>query len=251
MMTEKPTLVAHRGLAANWPENTLPALQAAVAAGARWVEVDVQLSADGVPVLLHDADLVRVAGRSESVFDLPAAMLADIPVGEPERFGPRFPQARAPRLAEFAHWLAGTEGVNAFVELKTESIERFGRNAVATACMQAMASAHGRWAPISYDYEILALAGDSGAQALGWIVRGFDPAVETRARALPARWLFCRHDRLPPGPLPQGPWEWVLYEVADAALANRLLARGARWLETMAIDELGQALQGESAGDIG
>ena len=68
---------------------------------------------------------------------------------------------------------------------------------------------------------------------------------------MPAGWLFCNHTRLPPGPLPAGPWEWVLYEVDDAALANRLMARGARWLETMAIDELGQALQGESAGDIG
>jgi glycerophosphoryl diester phosphodiesterase len=251
MMTENPTLVAHRGLAATWPENTLPALQAAVAAGARWVEVDVQLSADGVPLLLHDADLVRVAGRPESVFDLPAAALADIPVGEPARFGARFPAARAPTLAEFAQWLAGTEDVSAFVEFKSESIERFGRNALADACMQAMTPAPGRWVPIASDYEILALAGDLGAPALGWIVRGFDPAVETRARALPARWLFCRHDRLPPGPLPPGPWEWVIYEVADAMLARELLARGARWLETMAIDSLRGLLEGERPGGAG
>jgi glycerophosphoryl diester phosphodiesterase len=251
MMTDDPTLVAHRGLAAKWPENTLPALQAAAAAGARWVEVDVQLSADGVPVLLHDADLVRVAGRAVSVFDLPAVALEDIPVGEPGRFGTRFPAARAPTLAEFAQWLAGTEGVSAFVELKNESIERFGRDAVADACMRAMAPAPGRWAPIANDYEILALAGDLGARALGWIVRGFDAAVEARARALPARWLFCNHQRLPPGPLPQGPWEWVIYEVADAALARELLARGARWLETMAIDSLRGALEGERPGGAG
>lgn len=249
MMTENPTLVAHRGLAVRWPENTLPALQAAVEAGARWVEVDVQLSQDGVPVLLHDADLVRVAGRPEAVFDLPAAALADIPVGEPARFGSRFPAARAPTLARFAQWLAGTEGVCAFVELKSQSIERFGRNAVADACMRAMTPAQGRWFPIASDYEILALAGDLGAPELGWIVRGFDPAIETRARALPARWLFCNHERLAPGPLPRGAWEWVLYEVADATLARGLLARGARWLETMAIDELHDALQlGPAAG---
>jgi len=251
MMTDNPTLVAHRGLAAKWPENTLPALAAAVAAGARWVEVDVQLSADGVPVLLHDADLERVAGRADSVFDLTAEALARIPAGEPARFGARFPEARVPTLAEFARWLAGTDGTSAFVELKSESIERFGRSTMIAACIRAMAPAQGRWAPISFDYEILALAGDSGAEALGWIVRGFDPAIETRARALPARWLFCRHERLPPGPLPPGPWEWVLYEVADAELARRLAARGARWLETMAVDELCKALQRQPTGDIG
>ncbi|HEY9197768.1 MAG TPA: glycerophosphodiester phosphodiesterase family protein, partial [Gammaproteobacteria bacterium] len=49
-----PILIAHRGYAARHPENTLSALQAAVAAGARWLEFDVQLSADHEPVLLHD-----------------------------------------------------------------------------------------------------------------------------------------------------------------------------------------------------
>lgn len=246
-MAEIPTLVAHRGHASRWPENTLEGLEAAVAAGARWVEVDVQLCADGVPVLLHDADLERVSGRAGSVFELTAAALAGIPVGEPTRFGAHFPQLRAPTLAEFATWLARRDAVSALVELKPESIERFGRIAVLDACMQAMAPARGRWAPISFDYEVLALAGDAGAEALGWIVRGFDAAVEARARALPARWLICRHDRLPPGPLPPGPWEWVIYEVADVALANSLLARGARWLETRAIAELRSALDGSGA----
>ncbi len=246
-MAEIPTLVAHRGYAANWPENTRPALEAAVAAGARWVEVDVQLCADGVPVVLHDADLARVSGRAVPVFSLAAAELADIPVGEPARFGTRFATLRALTLDEFAGWLAATPDVSAFVELKPESIERFGRTAVVDACMAAMAPASGRWVPISYDYEALALAADAGADRLGWIVRGFDAAVDAHARALPADWLFCNHERLPPGPLAHGPWQWVLYEVADAALARALMARGARWLETMAIAELRSALD-ESAG---
>lgn len=244
-MADIPTLVAHRGYAANWPENTRPALEAAVAAGARWVEVDVQLCADGVPVVLHDADLERVAGRPVSVFSLTSAALADIPVGEPARFGTRFAALRALTLDEFARWLAATPDVSAFVELKPESIERFGRNAVVDACMAAMVPARGRWAPISYDYEALALAADVGAGRLGWIVRGFDAAVDAHARALPADWLFCNHERLPPGPLARGPWEWVLYEVAGAALARELVARGARWLETMAISELRSALETE------
>lgn len=246
-MAEIPTLVAHRGYAARWPENTLEGVEAAVAAGARWIEVDVQLCADGAPVLLHDADLERVSGRAGSVFELTTAELAQYTVGEPARFGARFAQLRAPTLARFAGWLAGQADINALVELKPESIERFGRIAVLDACMRAMAPARGRWAPISFDLEVLALAGDAGAEALGWIVRGFDAGVGARARALPARWLVCRHDRLPPGPLPPGPWTWVIYEVADAALAQSLLARGSCWLETRAIGELRAALEGSGA----
>jgi len=238
MMAEIPTWVAHRGYAAHWPENTLPALEAAVAAGARWVEIDVQVCADGVPVLLHDPDLERVAGHAASVFGLTSAALASVPVGEPARFGTRFADVRAPTLAEFATWLAGHADVTALVEMKVESIERFGRSAVVDACLAAMAPARGRWAPISCDEEALALAGDTGMRTLGWVVRHFDETVAARARNLPARWLICNHHRLPPGPLPRGPWEWMLYEIADAALARELVGRGARWLETMAIGEL-------------
>jgi glycerophosphoryl diester phosphodiesterase len=251
MLKDMPIIVAHRGHAAHWPENTLPALDAAVAAGARWVEVDVQLCADGVPVLLHDAHLTRVAGREGSIFDLSSAELGDISVGEPARLGARFPEARAPTLAAFADWLAAHPKVTAFVEFKVESIERFGRETVLAACISAMAPARGRWAPISFDHEILALAGDAGFEDLGWVVRGFDAAVAERARALPARWLFCNQTRLPAGRLPRGPWDWVIYEVANASEAQSLMARGARWLETMAAASLREGLEAAPEADRG
>lgn len=242
----RPTLVAHRGHAAEWPENTLAALEAAVRAGARWVEVDVQLCADGVPVLLHDADLQRATGRPGSLFELTAAEVTAIPASYPGRFGARFasPDAgfRVPTLTTFADWLAEQAGVRAFVELKIESLQRFGRDAVLETCLRALAPAAGRWAPISFDHGVLTLAAGAGCRELGWVVRGFDAAIEARARALPARWLFCNHERLPPGPLPGGPWDWVPYEVGDLQTAQALIARGARWLETMAVGALREGL---------
>jgi glycerophosphoryl diester phosphodiesterase len=50
---------AHRGCSSTHPENTLPALRAAVALGCEQVEFDVRLSADGCPVLMHDHRRVR------------------------------------------------------------------------------------------------------------------------------------------------------------------------------------------------
>lgn len=240
--TQAPIIVAHRGYAACRPENTFAALDAAAAAGARWVEIDVQLSADGVPVVLHDVTLERVSGEDLAVFELAAADLAKLPVGEPARFGARYADVRVPTLAAFAEWLAAQPAINAFVELKPESIERFGAAAVVAACMAAMRPANGRWAPISFDIDALRLAHDAGCPALGWIVRGFDPEIAATARALPARWLFCNHERLPAGPLPPGPWDWVLYEIGDVATARALLARGALWLETMAVTLLQEGL---------
>jgi glycerophosphoryl diester phosphodiesterase len=62
--------VAHRGWHKFHIENTLEAFRAAYDAGCDMVEFDVQLSRDGVPVVFHDDDCKRLAGRRDNVFDL-------------------------------------------------------------------------------------------------------------------------------------------------------------------------------------
>jgi glycerophosphoryl diester phosphodiesterase len=76
-----PLVVAHRGLALSAPENTLPAFEAAVVAGADILETDVHASADDVAMVAHDLDLRRVATRADVVRDLPAATLQSIDLG--------------------------------------------------------------------------------------------------------------------------------------------------------------------------
>jgi len=78
------------------PENTLAGLAAAAAAGARWVEIDVRLSADGVCVLSHDAAL-RTDGRRVTVARTEAGALGRLDVGS--RFAPEFAGATVPTLA--------------------------------------------------------------------------------------------------------------------------------------------------------
>ncbi|WP_051969254.1 glycerophosphodiester phosphodiesterase [Kitasatospora azatica] len=69
--------VAHRGDPYRFRENTLPSIAAAFAAGADAVEVDVQLTRDRVPVLLHDPTLKRLWGLDRPVGALTSAQLAD------------------------------------------------------------------------------------------------------------------------------------------------------------------------------
>lgn len=56
-------------------ENTLPAIEATAGYGADYAEIDVQLSADGVPVVLHDGNLWRLAGQNLNVSELTADQL--------------------------------------------------------------------------------------------------------------------------------------------------------------------------------
>ena len=91
-----PELIAHRGHARRLPENTLAALQAAVTAGASYVEFDVQLTADEVPVLCHDETLRRTAGIEGRILDLPWSRVRALDAGEAARFGTEFKGTRVP-----------------------------------------------------------------------------------------------------------------------------------------------------------
>jgi glycerophosphoryl diester phosphodiesterase len=62
---------AHRGGASDAPENTMPAFEYAVGLGYRYVETDVQTTADGVLVAFHDNDLQRTCGRPGKISQLP------------------------------------------------------------------------------------------------------------------------------------------------------------------------------------
>jgi len=71
--------LAHRGDWRHAPENTLPALLAALQVpGCDGLEFDVRLSADGVPVLLHDETLARVQGRPDRVDEIKARALEEL-----------------------------------------------------------------------------------------------------------------------------------------------------------------------------
>lgn len=63
-------VIGHRGAPRLAPENTLEGFRAAAQAGCGWIETDVSLLGDGTPVICHDADLARLAGRPERLADL-------------------------------------------------------------------------------------------------------------------------------------------------------------------------------------
>jgi len=92
-------LIAHRGAAAAAPENTIPAVERAAALGARWIETDVRLTADGGLVMVHDATLERTTSGSGAVARTPLADIRSLDAGG--WFDPAFAGTRVPDLAEY------------------------------------------------------------------------------------------------------------------------------------------------------
>ena len=114
-MIELPRIMGHRGAAVSAPENTLASLRAAAEQGMRWVEFDVMLSGDGVPVLIHDENLKRTTGRNALVAKTPLAELRKLDAGA--WFAPEFVGAGIPTFEEALELLLDL-GLRPNVELK-------------------------------------------------------------------------------------------------------------------------------------
>ncbi|QDU31760.1 Glycerophosphoryl diester phosphodiesterase [Anatilimnocola aggregata] len=107
-------VTAHRGHARAAPENTLAAIRKAIESGADYAEIDVQLTADGHVILLHDRDLKRVARDSRRLADLNLAELRQLDVGS--WFASSFAGERVPTLEEVIALAKGRIKLN--IELK-------------------------------------------------------------------------------------------------------------------------------------
>ncbi len=111
---ENVCITAHRGASEYAPENTMAALALAVEEGADYAEVDVRLTADGVPVLLHDEALFRTTRVLKNVDEVTYAELSVYDAGS--SYSVEFAGEHIPRLSDVFEEFGGKIGFN--IELK-------------------------------------------------------------------------------------------------------------------------------------
>lgn len=107
-------IIAHRGAAGSRPENTLASIEKALEDGADWVEIDVQETADGQVVVIHDSDYMKLSGVNLKIWDATLEELADIDIGG--WFDPAYADQRTPLLRDVLELAKGRSKV--LIELK-------------------------------------------------------------------------------------------------------------------------------------
>ena len=108
-------VIGHRGAGGVAPENTRAAIERAISAGAQWVEIDVQETADGEVVVMHDSDLMKNAGVDLKVWDATVDEITAVDIGS--SFDPQFHDERVPTLREILNLCKGRVGI--IIELKS------------------------------------------------------------------------------------------------------------------------------------
>ncbi|WP_257021813.1 glycerophosphodiester phosphodiesterase family protein [Leifsonia sp. AK011] len=112
---EVPSVAGHRGDLRGGPENTLPALQAVLDSSAEFVETDVQLTADGVPVLMHDWTLDRTTDGTGPVWAATWDEISELDAGS--WAGSEYAGLSVPHLPAFLGILKPSDK-HAIIELK-------------------------------------------------------------------------------------------------------------------------------------
>lgn len=216
-------------------------MRAALEAGARYVEFDVQFTRDLVPVVLHDASLRRVTGKGGMIFLMDHAEVSNRPAGEPSRFGDDFRHLRVPRLEEMLELVDAFPGVTAFVEVKRASLSNVGRERAWRALQPLLEPRSDSAVLLSFDREILRIGREQ--LRIGWAFEPWKAHLREKAEKLAPEFLFTSLRGLPPGAdaFWLGPWRWAVYQVPNLVEAQMLHALGAHFIETDCIgDWLGE-----------
>ncbi|HEX6972297.1 MAG TPA: glycerophosphodiester phosphodiesterase family protein [Limnochordia bacterium] len=188
----RPLVIAHRGAPLRAPENTLRAFQIAVEEGADGIELDVQLSRDGVPVVMHDASVDRTTTGTGRVSDLTAAELRALVI--PARGGG---EERVPTLADVLAAVGPTVFLD--IELKAPSpAADSARQALIEAALAALGEAGWtteRFFISSFDHELLRQLSERRPDvAVAPLVHRRRPAVHD----LPGRIINPHHELVTP-----------------------------------------------------
>ena len=239
-------MVARRGNSRDFPENTLAALRSALALGARFIEVDVHVCPDGVPVVARDRQFARVARFEE----MSAAQLAQLPCGQSERFGDRFEDSRIDSLATTLGLLEGRPEITAFIVIGEASVRRMGREHVISQVIRILKPVRSRCVLASSDLATVHTARTMTGYPVAWVLPAYDDHTRLKYEALQPDYLFCDRTYIPAGSLLwRGPWRWVIYEIDSLESVLDLAARGAHFVATRDVRALSEAMRTHAAAE--
>lgn len=221
------TLIAHRGDNTNYPENTLKAIEEALKAGATSFEFDVQMNSDQSLVAFHDADFSRMSDhRDEKIYEVSDSEMSEISIHEPKQFGKQHYPTRVNHIDEILELLKRYPEVQAYVEIKDESLDFWGVEFVMKKLIKKLKGYEQQAVIISFNVAALTYAKSHSDIRLGLVFEDYSETYKAIATELNPEFMICWYRILPEGKVWAGNWKWMVYTVNQVDLAKRLLKRG-------------------------
>lgn len=232
-------IVAHRGYAGLYPENTMLAISKAREAGARFIEVDIQFTADHQPVVYHDLILNRISGQEGIITGLTLQQAEQLPAHEPGRFGNAYINERVLPLTVLVNWLEKEQEVTLFVEVKRTALAYAGVEKTFDILKTILQPVASRIVLISFDREFIDYASQQGVFKSGLVLVDWQDIHDPALTAMGLDYIFCDVEKIPTGAdLSAIEPVLVVYEVPDWQQAAELFNRGVDMVETFNVGGL-------------
>jgi len=234
-----PYLVAHRGQMETFPENTLVALESALLSGAVYIEFDVQCTADGQLVVIHDTELFRTTGIQGNLFEMTYAEIKNIRAHEPERFSLAFFNQHIPLLSDAVKLLQAYPQATAFVEIKEETLKQYGTDKIMPELLKTLDIIHTQCVIISYNENAIEYTKNKSDFLTGWVLHHYDNASHEIAKKIMPNYLIANHRKIPKNSDPwSGDWIWMVYDITDPELALHYASHNIPLIETRDISRM-------------
>lgn len=222
---DKNKIIAHRGDNINHPENTYVAIEAALLAGALFVEFDIQMNADNNIIVFHDEDFKRMSGDNLSIFDATDETLRTLSIHEPNRFSNQHYPTYISFLDDILVLLKNFPEATFLVEIKIMSLKYWGLETVMKKLLSKLKPYSDNIIVISFSVGALEYVRQHSNMKIGLVFNLYIAKHQEIAYKLKPEYMICPYSIFPETDSWQGPWEWVVFTINDIKVAKRWLAK--------------------------
>lgn len=218
--------VAHRGDNTNYPENSYAALEAALKAGALYIEFDIQMNLDGSLLVFHDVDFKRVSNHNNSIFEVSNKQLENLSAHEPDHFGEKYFPTPVSFLDDILELLKQYPKAQAFVEIKRESLAYWGLSKVIDKALVALTGFESQVTIISFSSSAIKYTQQQSKFRTGFVFYRYNELTHNIANILQPNFLICAYSIFPDkNTLWEGDWQWIVYSINDLPTMKKALKR--------------------------
>ncbi len=222
---DRNRIIAHRGDNTNHPENTYAAIEAALVAGALFVEFDIQMNADNSIVVFHDEDFKRMSGKNLSIFETTNETLRTLSIHEPGQFSNQHYPTYISYLDDILALLKNFPEATFLVEVKIMSLEYWGLETVMKKLLSKLKPYNDNIIVITFSPAALEYVRQHSDMKIGLVFKQYLSKYREIANKLKPDYMLCPYKIFPESDSWQGPWQWMVYTINDIETARKWLAK--------------------------
>jgi glycerophosphoryl diester phosphodiesterase len=231
--------VAHRGECQSKIENTLASIDDAIKNGLSNIEIDVQLSKDGIPYIFHDRSLSRMAKRSDAITALDSDVIKQLTLAPDDNDHLEQKTDKIPSLHDVVTLIEQHPEVTLFVEVKRINFLTISYQNVYKKIFDVLKPILSQTVIISFSYRFLMLCRHNCQQEIGYVLPSWHQFNKKMLTRLQPEFVFCNTKIIPKNfQFRESSYNWVLYEISSITQAKEHISRGIHYLESFNASKL-------------